>query len=101
MLIRIGDNMKKKLILLLLLLIPFVVKAEEGPFSKAFATQDTYYIFDTVEFKDGYVFIGTNEDGDFIHYYDNQGTLYRSPFFRAYPGILLRPLPYRYSSACA
>jgi hypothetical protein len=68
--------MKKKIILfILLLIIPFIVYAEEGPFSKVFTAEEVAYSFDMVDYNNGYAFLDSLEDGYHLRYYDGKGEL--------------------------
>ncbi len=52
--------MKKKIILfILLLIIPFIVYAEEGPFSKVFTAEEVAYSFDMVDYNNVYAFLNS------------------------------------------
>ncbi len=70
--------MKKIIMFLILLLMPVVVSANDGPFSKAFSTNDASYTFYSTPFKEGYVFVEVGKEDSsrtYLRYYDNKGEL--------------------------
>ena len=70
--------MKKIIMFLILLLMPVVVSANDGPFSKAFSTNDASYTFHSTPFKEGYVFVEVDKEDTsktYLRYYDNKGEL--------------------------
>ena len=70
--------MKKIIMFLILLLMPVVVSANDGPFSKAFSTNDATYTFYSTPFKEGYVFVEVDKEDTsrtYLRYYDNKGEL--------------------------